>query len=206
MSCFKERFVQIRIINSVPLLRDKSRILIMKKLMFLPLLFFIAFSCDSSTSVEEERDEMSEFFENAESVEFETVAQTVDQSTSGNTEFEENQELIIENEPDFRDLWVDLQEQISPAPDVPEIDFENERVIAVLMGVQNTGGYFTTIEEVGVNDGVTGISVVETTPGEDCVTAQVLTMPYHIVRISDDLPDEHEFFIERIRLNCDDEG
>ena len=70
------------------------------------------------------------------------------------------------------------------------------------MGTQNTGGYFTTIEEVGVLEGVTGIRVLETEPGENCVTTQVLTMPYHIITVSNELPDEYEFFIERIVLNC----
>lgn len=177
----------------------------MNKLILFPLLFFVATACDSSTSVEEERDEKNEFFENAESVEFETVSRTVDQSTSGNTNFEESEELIIKTEEEFRDFWLELHDQKSPAPDVPEIDFDNEKVIAVLMGIQNTGGYYTNIEEVGVHEGVTGVSVLETTPGENCTTAQVLTMPYHIIRISDDLPDEYEFFIERIRLNCDEE-
>ncbi|MEX2456552.1 MAG: protease complex subunit PrcB family protein [Balneolaceae bacterium] len=177
----------------------------MKKLIVLPLFLFFAFACSSSTSVEEERSEKNEFFENADTVEFETISQTLGYSTSGSTSFEENQELIIETEEEFIDLWVDLHEQRSPAPDVPEIDFDNEIVIAVLMGVQNTGGYFTTIEEVGVNDGVTGINVVETSPGEGCTITEALTMPYHIITIPDDLPDEHEFFIERIRLNCDDE-
>lgn len=180
----------------------KSRKIIMNKLIILPLLFFIAIGCDSSTSIEEERDEMNEFFENAESVEFETVAQTVDQATSGNTEFEENQELIIDTEQEFREFWVDLHEQRSPAPDVPEIDFDTETVIAVLMGVQTTGGYYTNIEEVGVYEGVTGINVLETIPGEGCVTTQVLTMPYHIIRISNELPDEYEFFVERAQIDC----
>ncbi len=178
---------------------------VMKKLITLTLLFFVVFACDSSTSIEEERDEMNEFFENAESVEFETVAQTVDQETSGSTEFEENQELVIKTEQEFRELWVDLHEQQSPVPDVPEINFDNEMVIAVLMGVQNTGGYFTTIEEVGVFEGVTGIKVLETFPGEGCFTAQVLTMPYHIVRVSNELPDEYEFFVERAQIACPDD-
>lgn len=177
----------------------------MNKLILLPLLFFVAFACDSSTSVEEERDEKNEFFENAESVEFETVSRTVDQSTSGNTNFEESEELIIKTEAEFRNFWVDLHDLVSPVPEVPEIDFDSEVVIAVLMGVQTTGGYYTNIEEVGVHEGVTGISVVETSPAENCTTAQVLTMPYHIIRISDDLPDEYEFFIERIRLECSED-
>lgn len=174
----------------------------MNKLIMLPLVVFITIACNSSTGIEEERDEQNEFFENAESVEFETIAQTVDQSTSGSTEFEGNQELIIKTEQEFRELWVDLHEQRSPAPDVPEIDFENETVIAVLMGVQTTGGYYTNIEEVGVFEGVTGISVLETVPGEGCVTMQVLTMPYHIIRISNQLPDTYEFFVDEAQVEC----
>lgn len=177
----------------------------MNKLIILSLLLFISFACNSSTGIEDERDEKVEFFENAESVEFETVAQTVDQSTSGSTEFEENQELIIKSEQEFRELWVDLHQQRSPAPDVPVINFDNNIVIAVLMGVQNTGGYYTDIEQVGVFDGVTGISVLETMPGEGCVTTQMLTMPYHIIQISKQLPDTYEFFIDKAQVECSED-
>ena len=180
----------------------------MKKLFAIPLLMFFVFACDSTTSVEEERDAAREFFDEAEAAEYETVFQTVDESTSGNTNFEESDEIIFESEEEFRDFWVELNENLPPAadevdvPDVPVIDFDTKKVIAVLMGTQNTGGYFTTIEEVGVLEGVTGIRVLETEPGENCVTTQVLTMPYHIITVSNELPDEYEFFIERIVLNC----
>ena len=69
-----------------------------------------------------------------------------------------------------------------------EIDFENEMVIVVCLGVRPSGGYLVEIDCVRfmVNDPLTDrviIEFTEQTPGNKFVTQQ-LTYPYQIVKVA----------------------
>jgi hypothetical protein len=91
---------------------------------------------------------------------------------------EEETKVAINDGDSFRDLLnsagIDIQEAV---------DFDQSMVIAVFMGQRSTGGYDIEIKRiVDRNDQV--IVYYETTePSEDDMLAQVITSPYHIVKI-----------------------
>lgn len=168
------------------------------------LIFGLATACNSTTGVNDDSLEDIAFFEGAESMEFETVFRTVDESPSGSYDFEESEEFVFNDAEEFSAFWSDIYESRTPTPEQPDIDFENKTVVAVVMGVQNTGGYSIEVQDVGVKEGVTGIRILETEPGSGCMTTDALTMPFHIIEFSNDLPDEYEFFSQREQIDCED--
>ena len=86
-------------------------------------------------------------------------------------------QLVIRDEQEFADIWQD----IDAARSLPEIDFEEEMVIAVFMGEKPTGGYSIEIDSIYEYPDRIVVNVVETEPDPDDMTTQALTYPYHIV-------------------------
>ena len=168
------------------------------------LIFGLATACNSTTGVDDEPLEDIEFFEGAESMEFETVFRTVDESPSGSYDFEESEEFVFNDAEEFSAFWSDIYASRTPTPEQPEINFDEKTVVAVVMGVQNTGGYSIEVQNVGVKESVTGIRILETEPGSGCMTTGALTMPFHIIEFSNDLPDEYEFFSQREQIDCEE--
>jgi len=89
----------------------------------------------------------------------------------------DQRQLVIRDEQGLKDIW----QQIDDAGSLPEIDFEDNMVIAVFMGERPTGGYGIEIESIDAYAGSITVNVVETEPGPDDLTTQALTYPYHIV-------------------------
>ncbi|HEY7635330.1 MAG TPA: protease complex subunit PrcB family protein [Gemmatimonadales bacterium] len=67
--------------------------------------------------------------------------------------------------------------------DRPEVDFEQELVIAVASGQQRTGGYAIAVDRVSRQAGELTIHVTETSPGPNCMTTSELTQPVEAVAI-----------------------
>ncbi len=79
--------------------------------------------------------------------------------------------------------WAKIWRRHSPNRPAPAVDFSKEMVIGVFLGSRPTSGY--GVEIVGTRD-EGGAQVVEyktSAPPRDMMTAQVLTMPYHIVAV-----------------------
>ena len=77
------------------------------------------------------------------------------------------------------DEWADVFERSPP----PEIDFSETTVIAVFMGRRPTGGYGIEVKEIIDTGFLVVIKVEQTSSGKGCVLAQVITSPYHIVKV-----------------------
>ena len=64
-----------------------------------------------------------------------------------------------------------------------DIDFSKEMVVAVFMGEKPTGGYSIDIKDVlKKKDNIEFLIKVEE-PGPDDMAAQVITSPYHIIKL-----------------------
>ena len=77
------------------------------------------------------------------------------------------------------DEWADVFERSPP----PEIDFSETTVIAVFMGRRPTGGYGIEVKEIIDTGFLVVIKVEQTSPGKGCILLQVITSPYHIVKV-----------------------
>jgi len=65
----------------------------------------------------------------------------------------------------------------------PAIDFTREMVVGVFLGTRPTAGYGVEIAGAREDAGVLVVQYREGSPPRDAMTAQVLTMPYHLVAV-----------------------
>jgi PrcB C-terminal len=79
--------------------------------------------------------------------------------------------------------WAALWRQHAPAQPPPAVDFPKEMVVAVFLGTRNTGGYSVEILGAETDQGALVVRYRHRSPSPDAITAQVITMPFHIVAI-----------------------
>jgi hypothetical protein len=78
----------------------------------------------------------------------------------------------------FAGLWREHTSRPQPA-----IDFAKESVVALFLGMRNTGGYAVEIVELSRDDTGFVLRYRERKPSPDGVTAQVLTFPFVIAAV-----------------------
>lgn len=71
-----------------------------------------------------------------------------------------------------------------PAPITPEVDFENEMVIAVSPGPKMSGGYDVEIIDINEIEGKLLVLITLKEPGPDESVTEALTQPHHIISTS----------------------
>lgn len=92
-------------------------------------------------------------------------------------------QLAISSTAEWVDLWQRHSSNNIPPPPVPEVDFTQDRVIAVFAGEKFTGGYSVEIISVETTNSQLVIIVKHRQPGAEDIVTQVITHPYHIIRI-----------------------
>lgn len=97
---------------------------------------------------------------------------------------ENPQNIVIQSQGKFKELWDSVYKNSLPAPSVPEVDFEKCTIIAVFMGQKPTGGYGINITKIEEYEKSIVVTIKETTPEEGSMLFQVLTSPMHIVKIA----------------------
>lgn len=147
-------------------------------LLFAALLLGAAACSESPTALQQ-----------AEPVHFETLAasyETLVKGHYGSYDFEERQNIVIRSQKEFEAFWQALYENRSPTPELPEVDFSQNMVVAAMLGVRPTGGYAIEVQEVaaGVTAAAIHVQVRTTAPGDGCGTYQALTSPYHVVKVA----------------------
>ena len=106
-----------------------------------------------------------------------TPMTTIDQGTQSRVE--EARNVVVRSDEEWAKLW----RAHAPEKPRPPVDFSRDMVVGVFLGTQPTAGY--GVEIVGTRE-LAGAVVVEyrvTSPARDAMTAQVLTMPYHLVAV-----------------------
>ncbi len=83
----------------------------------------------------------------------------------------------------WESLWAKHTANQEPAPDAPEIDFSSQFVAAAFMGRQRTGGHAIQIVDMPVEDGKFHAGYATVRPGQDCITSQAITYPFHIAAV-----------------------
>jgi hypothetical protein len=99
----------------------------------------------------------------------------------GNSGMTEPARLVIRSDAEWRDAWSRLVGHVSPAPELPAIDFTKEMVLIAAMGSRPTAGHMIHIARVGRVSGVTYVEVVSESPAGPCRQAQVVTAPADVV-------------------------
>ena len=113
--------------------------------------------------------------ENFNEVSFETIEKNDNEGL-----FREKKNYVITENKEWEDLW---NKAVASEITVPKIDFEQSMVIAVFQGLKNTAGYRIEIYKVIEKDNSIEVYIQEASPASDNIVTQVITSPYHIVKI-----------------------
>lgn len=94
----------------------------------------------------------------------------------------ERKNYVIKEVSEWKNLWGMVHIGTTPKPVLPDINFDNEMIIAVFQGMHSTGGYSIEITQIIEKDKSLEIFIKETSPAPGSVTTQAVTQPYHIVK------------------------
>lgn len=90
---------------------------------------------------------------------------------------------LVRTEEALRTLWNRAYGSRLQVPDVPQVHFSRETVVALFMGSRPTGGYGLEVESVTIEGGEVYVDVNRIEPGPDAITTQALTSPWTMIRI-----------------------
>ncbi|MFW6376100.1 MAG: protease complex subunit PrcB family protein [Thermoplasmatota archaeon] len=98
--------------------------------------------------------------------------------SSGIPERRPNEKEVI-----FINSAEEYEKYIGEIPDDINIDFQEQTVIAVLLGSRKTGGYNVEVQEIMEEEDKLVINAQETRPGESCIVTMAITYPYDAVLV-----------------------
>jgi hypothetical protein len=172
---------------------------------FLIVIFSMALYACTSNGLNDGLEQDNSLHDESQRIELINVSDsiiTIDQSQMGSYAFSEKTYKVVQDEEYFQDLWKELNSNKHPLPELPEIDFSEYTILASMMGIQKSGGYTIEIVDVGKKDGEIGVKIEEREPGAGCITATVLTAPYHIVKILKQSDYDFKFTTRRNVFEC----
>ena len=104
--------------------------------------------------------------------------QTVAQGAMSN--IEEPRQVVVRTAAEWQALWKEHDAQRA----APAVDFAQSIVVAVFLGTRPTAGFDGEIATVTSEGGRAVVEYRERRPPRDAIAAQVLTSPFHIVRLT----------------------
>jgi len=96
---------------------------------------------------------------------------------------EQPRTVTIRTAAQYQALW----KEHDPAAPAPSVDFTKEAVVGVFLGSRMTAGFEVTITAIKQENGKAVVEYVERVPRPSGMVAQVITAPYHLVRVSRDI-------------------
>lgn len=111
-------------------------------------------------------------------VAFETL---LTEQTSG---LRQSYQAAIDSEAAWRSFWSRVYANREPAPALRPVDFRRDRVIAVAIGEQPTGGYGVSIERIEETGGRLDVHYRRTCPASGSFNILLLTQPVQAVRLA----------------------
>jgi hypothetical protein len=88
-------------------------------------------------------------------------------------------QLIARTPAEWKKLW----QSHAWDRELPKVDFARDMVVGVFMGSRPTAGFAVEIVGTHRENGTLIVEYRETRPGNDAMTAQILTAPYHLAAI-----------------------
>jgi hypothetical protein len=98
-------------------------------------------------------------------------------------------ERVISTEEEWSAFWETHTADETPAPERPAVDFESERVVAIVLTDRPNGCHYVVVKNVTEADGETRVDGREYTPSPDMVCTDVITQPFHFVAVPADGTD-----------------
>ena len=94
-----------------------------------------------------------------------------------------NAYYVINDAGEWADVWNQHTQLMLPEKPPPEVDFSKSTIIAVFMGECSTGGYEIEVQEIIDTGPSVVVKVEKTYPGKRCIVIEVLSQPYHMVKV-----------------------
>lgn len=88
---------------------------------------------------------------------------------------------VFRNEVDWANFWNLLYANQTPKPAPPSVDFSKNVIIAVVDADRPSAGYSITITQIQLTPTGVTVHASQMSPGQTCMSAAVMTEPYHIV-------------------------
>jgi hypothetical protein len=95
---------------------------------------------------------------------------------------EQPQAITISDEKTWQDFWHKLHGNINPMPPLPDINFNDEMVLAILDAPRSTPAMSFAVESLSKTKTELIVNVIREEPGKSCMMAQVVSEPYIILR------------------------
>jgi hypothetical protein len=80
--------------------------------------------------------------------------------------------------------------------------FTKRTIVAAFYGTAPTAGYDIKISKIESQGGVIKVYITETSPGNDCMTAQILTAPVHLVVTDEKIDGNVQFVVSPKVVSC----
>lgn len=81
---------------------------------------------------------------------------------------------LIKDKATLEQVW----RRINTQGELPQVDFSKTLVVAIFMGIRNTGGYYYELGTIALKDGIWTIEVIESIPGMKEIVTMAITTPY----------------------------
>ena len=108
--------------------------------------------------------------------------------------FAEQQGVVVYSTEEWEKLWKQVHASIVPTPELPEVDFDQQIIVAVFAGEKPSGGYTVKVDRILQTDEAVTVYVVEDSPEPEEMTITVISYPYQMVKMPyTDLPVDFEF-------------
>jgi hypothetical protein len=92
---------------------------------------------------------------------------------------EEPRHVVIRTAGEWQTVW----KAHDPVATAPAVDFTRAVVIGVFLGSRPTSGFTVEITAVKTQDALAVVEYIERRPAPGAIVAQVLTSPFHLVRL-----------------------
>jgi hypothetical protein len=92
-------------------------------------------------------------------------------------------EMTAANQDDYLKIMNEVYANLDQMPQIPEVDFTKNDVVAVFMGAKTTGGYSINVDKVIKRKDALTVAVNETSPAANCVVTQAITQPFQVIKI-----------------------
>jgi hypothetical protein len=90
---------------------------------------------------------------------------------------------VVTSDKEWEQFWKQHSSITSPSPAAPKVDFAKQVVVVVMTGEKMTGGYTVEVTRIELKKETATVHYKETKPKETNFTIQVLTQPFHFVRM-----------------------
>lgn len=98
-----------------------------------------------------------------------------------NSALQESMELVVRDRAALERVWANIHGDVPGPP--PAVDFAQRTVIVVALGERATGGHAVRVDAVAAQNGGAVVRYTATSPGQGCMTTQMITSPIEVVSV-----------------------